>query len=177
MPVDRGVLLEPDPFGRVRRRGGAKPVDREPFERRFSRDLQRIHAQVERRLLQQTLRQREQGAFVAAGAQALDRPIEQRAREAGHFPMRVTTWSERVPSVSTTKTRTGRKSRSAANQMSVALSSGPSRTLAMCSVCISPAGVASFSVPTTLKRKGVNPRPSARVTSYSLPWGGTKAKL
>src|SRR5213596_2692843 len=96
--------------------------------------------------------------------------IQQRARKAHHLPMRVTTWSERVPSESTTRTRTGRKSRSAANQMSVALSSGPSRNFAMCSVCISPAGVVSFSVPTTVKRNGVNPRPSARVTSYSLPF-------
>src|SRR2546421_4039406 len=103
--------------------------------------------------------------------------IQQRAREARHLPMRVTIWSARVPSASTTRTRTGRKSRSAADQMSVALSSGPSRTFAMCSVCISPAGVASFSLPTTMKRNGVRPRPSARVSSYSLPFGGTKAKL
>src|SRR5882762_8516460 len=290
VPVDRRLLLDPDPFGPVRRRGGAKSVGQEPFEGRFARDLQRIHAQVERRVLQQPLRQIEQRPFVVAGAQALDRPIgklaldleglrrsrlaldrgeplgfvaaqpgvelaqigteergpgreskspralrrrnalekpsaperrvhrigdrgavaladfrmaakkrrehrigglferqngrkgrrariEERAREARHLPMRVRTWSERVPSFSTTRTRTGRKSRSAANQMSVALSSGPSGTLAMCSVCISPAGVTSFSLPTTAKRNGVNPRPSARVTSYSLPLGGTNAKL
>src|SRR5882672_7982652 len=290
MPVDRRFLLEPDPFGRVRRRGGAKPIGREAFERRFARDLQRIHTQVERRILQQPLRQGQQRPFVVAGTQAFDRPIgklalhleglrrgrlaldrgkpfgfvaaqpgielaqvgteergpgresktpwalrrrnalekppapecrvhrigdrgaialadfrmaakkrrehrigglferqhgrkgrrariEERAREARHLPMRVRTWSERVPSVSTTRTRTGRKSRSAANQMSVDLSSGPSRNFAMCSVCISPADVASFSVPTTVKRNGVNPRPSARITSYSLPLGGTNAKL
>src|SRR5260221_140724 len=290
VPVDRRLLLDPDPFGRVRRRGGAKSVGQEAFERRFARDLQRIHAQVEWRVLQQPLRQSEQRRFVVAGAQAPDRPIgklaldleglrrgrlaldrgeplgfvaaqprvelaqigpeergpgresktprtlgrrdalekpsaperrvhrigdrgavalanfrmaakkrrehrigglferqhgrkgrrariEERAREARHLPMRVRIWSERVPSVSTTRTRTGRKSRSAANQMSVDLSSGPSRNFAMCSVCISPAGVASFSIPTTVKRNGVNPRPSARITSYSLPLGGTNAKL
>ena len=79
--------------------------------------------------------------------------------------------------MSTIRTRTGRKSRSAANQISVLLSSGPSRTFAMRKVCISPAGVASFSFPTTVKRNGVRPRPSARVTSYSFALGGANAKL